>query len=66
MNNFNMKAAVFTVIILLAFIGWISLSVAFPTVMIPINNITLMGTLSYMVFCIVKLYLISNKKDNQQ
>lgn len=66
MNNFNMKAAVFTAFIALVFVGWVMLSMTFPSIMTPINNIVTIGALLYTVFCIVKLYLLTNKKENQQ
>lgn len=63
MKNFDKAAAGITAVIFLAFIGWLSLSIAFPMIMEPINMTIMIGTLLYMVYTCVRLFQHANKLD---
>lgn len=65
MKNFDKKAAMFTAVIILAFIGFISLGIAFPTVMVPVYNVIFIGSIAYTIYCCVKMYFYFEKKDNE-
>lgn len=63
MKNFDKAAAGITAVIFLAFIGWLSLSIAFPMIMGPINMTIMIGTLLYMTYSGVRLIRHTNKLD---
>lgn len=65
MKNFDKAAAGITAVIFLAFIGWLSLSIAFPIIMGPINMVIMIGALLYMVYSGVKLIMHTNKLDKK-
>ena len=65
MEKFDKRAAVFTAVIILAFIGFIALGIAFPTVMTPIYHAIFIGSIAYFIYCAVKLYFYFEKKDNK-
>jgi len=65
MKNFDKRAAVFTAVIILAFIGFIALGVAFPTVMTPVYHAIFIGSMAYFVYCAVKLYFYFEKNDKK-
>jgi hypothetical protein len=65
MEKFDKRAAVFTAVIILAFIGFIALGVAFPTVMTPIYHAIFICSIAYFVYCAVRLYFYFEKNDKK-
>ena len=61
MKNFDKHAAMLTAVIILALIGFIALNVIFPSVMAPLSGVLFVIAMSYSIYCLVKMYLMTKK-----